>query len=346
MAWHLKVAFIACVCMGAVLSTHGADTALDARQRYDQAWLPVERKSKDKISRIRLSMSLLNAADKTGLKHYKVLLLEKSYLWGVRQQESYPSAALALRQMQEADHSRRFYAMDKLAGIYHRIYTSSPTKRLGDGKGLVETRYLASNQRLADLLAKHEAGRANKLEFLSGLSATKRDYYQAASTATRIIATAKKYVRTQRSTQKREALNGFIAEVSTMDRKIKAAQKELESLKKEYLAGAFGQTKVASADPVPSTTPSTSTPSTSPKPAGSTTGGSTGSSGGADRPLSEIPGAGTKTSTRTTSKRTWRRTSNCANCQRTFIPEVGSAATKCYWCKGGSKSIFDVGKSK
>ena len=345
--WLLLCMLVASV---AGFETVLAESTQQARQRYEQKWLKRERAASNAPERVQLAVDLLNAGVKTRLPHYKMLLLDKAYLWGVRQTESYPIAAHALRQMEQADRSKRLYALDKLAGLYHRLYSSAPNKKLGDGKGLAEVRYRVGQQRLVDLMSDHEEGRLSKLQFLAGLNKVKGDYYQSAKTARRIAANAKRYLSRSRSSRQKQSLSDFIEEVETIEHRVDRGREELAQIQKKYLAGEYGEPGSGAAAGSQEAGPGKASGGTegdklasADKSAG---GSSTASPGGAAQtgPLSELPEDDSKATTIKGSGKTKRVTHTCTKCRSKYLPEDGGDGGLCYWCQKKAKSIFDLGK--
>jgi len=342
-------------CVAALLCSplHAADAAA-FQARYDKSWAEREKKAIAKDARMALADDLLAAAGAASERGMKLLLLEKAYAWGSKQSETFAQAAQALDQMRQIDPDRRLRALERLSHLYHQAYSARPRYFLGNGIGLADVRYKTAQQRLIELIERHEKNAMEKSEFLSELNTAKREYVGAWAVANKVIKTAEGYARRTEG-KRREALLGFAAEHEPILKRIRSAQDELDELQQTFLAGNLPGGKpeppkppaaVAALSPPKQADKPEKEPAVAAVPAPKPAPSPARPTASQDPPKRAVPAPGESEPPKSSAERgvisLLKRTMVCTKCNNKFIPDYGAKTDQCFWCASNRKSIFDL----
>jgi len=336
--WLLAAAVCA-VAQQAVPLTQRHDPALI--QQYEQQWLDREKAARTPETRIALARDLHEAAANANDPKRKLLLLDMTWAWGSQDcPGGYYYAASAVQHIRRLDKTRRVECLERLAFLFRQAWDRDRQKFLGNGMELANVKMLTADQRLMNLIAQRQAGDLSKSQFISGLSQCKREYAEASNVTRMVMATAKRYAESHSNPQARQALGAFVTEHEPLVERIEGGRDELQSFAVEYVqqgdavlpavqtaaAVASREQPAESQAQPPSNQSETSAPpepDPAPKPAPDAS---------PDPPAvaSSEPNRSKPSTGRSGSA---FRQLECEKCGDPFVPEFGSDATVCYWCK-------------
>jgi len=204
----------------------------DVLDLYKEQWAATERKSTDTESRNRLAKELLDLAKQFGKTNPMTLLLcDKSQSLAARHKSGYKTASAALKYMQQVDPGSRIYCLEKLRGLYERLYNENRRARLGEGKGLAEVYLKMAESYLAELmileLEDEETWINTAYEALRGAD---RSYSKALVNAKGLSATARKLLNNPRvKASQKKGLVTYLKAITTIETKAKEGQTQVRT---------------------------------------------------------------------------------------------------------------------
>jgi len=199
---------------------------------YKEQWGQTERKALDTNSRNQLANELLGLAKQFGPTNPMTMLLcDKSQTLASRHKSGYKTAAAALKYMQQVDPSARIYCLDKLRGLYERLYNENRRAKLGEGKGLAGVYLKMAESYMDELLILEPADEQSWLDdAYEALRGADRSYTKALGSAKSVGGQAKSYLNSPRvKPAQKKGLVTFVNDLKKIEDQAKTGQSKVRA---------------------------------------------------------------------------------------------------------------------
>jgi hypothetical protein len=229
----LLIAFAFNSASGAAVKLGAAPTFnKDVLDLYKDQWAATERKSTDTESRNLLAKELLDMARQFGKTNPMTLLLcDKSQTLASRHKSGYKTASAALKFMQQVDPNSRIYCLEKLRGLYERLYNENRRARLGEGKGLAEVYLRMAESYMDELMVLEVEDEKIWIDTAyEALRGADRSYSKALGSAKGLSATARSYLNNPRvKAKQKEGLVTYLKGITKIEDRAKKGQTQVRS---------------------------------------------------------------------------------------------------------------------